>query len=99
VRAMQPGRALRILAGLQAEGAEAPLVLWGLVRVLHDLQASSAAAAGRTGPRLSFARLAARAARADRMAKGLERGDAWDELALLAAELCGLRPLPWLRAG
>ena len=99
VRAMRPGRALRILAGLQAEGAEAPLVLWGLVRVLHDLQASSAAAAGRTGPRLSFARLAARAARADRMAKGLERGDAWDELALLAAELCGLRPLPWLRAG
>ena len=55
--------------------------------------------AGRAGPRLSFARLAARAARADRMAKGLERGDAWDELALLAVELCGLRPLPWLRAG
>jgi DNA polymerase-3 subunit delta len=99
VRAMEPGRALRILAGLQVEGAEAPLVLWGLLRIMHGLQASGAGPAGRAGPRLSFARLAARAARADRMAKGLERGDAWDELALLAVELCGLRPLPWLRAG
>jgi hypothetical protein len=32
------------------------------------------------------------------MAKGLTSGDVWDELALLAVELCGLRPLPWLRA-
>ena len=35
------------------------------------------------------AALVARAARADAMAKGRMRGDAWDELALLAAELCG----------
>jgi DNA polymerase-3 subunit delta len=99
VRAMEPGRSLRILAGLQAEGAEALLVLWGLLRIMHGLQASGSSPAGRTGPRPSFARLAARAARVDRVAKGLERGDAWDELALLAVELCGLRPLPWLRAG
>jgi DNA polymerase-3 subunit delta len=99
VRAMEPGRSLRILAGLQAEGAEAPLVLWSLLRIMHGLQASGPGATGRSAPRLSFARLTARAARADRMAKGLERGDAWDELALLAVELCGLRPLPWLRAG
>ena len=99
VRAMEPGRSLRILAGLQAEGAEALLVLWGLLRIMHGLQASGFSPAGRTGPRPSFARLAARAARVDRVAKGLERGDAWDELALLAVELCGLRPLPWLRAG
>jgi DNA polymerase III subunit delta len=99
VRAMEPGRSLRILAGLQAEGAEAPLVLWSLLRIMHGLQASGPGATGRSAARLSFARLTARAARADRMAKGLERGDAWDELALLAVELCGLRPLPWLRAG
>ena len=99
VRAMEPGRSLRILAGLQAEGAEALLVLWGLLRIMHGLQASGFSPAGRTGPRPSFARLAARAARVDRVAKGLERGDAWDELALLAVELCGLCPLPWLRAG
>ena len=35
----------------------------------------------------------ARAARADAMAKGRLRGDAWDELALLAADLCGNRAL------
>jgi DNA polymerase-3 subunit delta len=98
VRALEAGRSLRILAGLQAEGTEAPLVLWGLVRTLHGLQANGPAPAGRTAPQLSFARLSARAARADRMAKGLTSGDVWDELALLAVELCGLRPLPWLRA-
>jgi hypothetical protein len=40
-------------------------------------------------PRLPFASLAARAARADRMIKGRLTGDAWDEMALLSAELCG----------
>ena len=39
------------------------------------------------------AALVARAARADAMAKGRMRGDAWDELALLAADLCGNRAL------
>ena len=43
-------------------------------------------------PGLSFAALALRAARADRMIKGRLTGDAWDELALLAAELCGQPP-------
>jgi hypothetical protein len=33
------------------------------------------------------------------MAKGLMAGEVWDELALLTAELCGLRPLPWPRGG
>jgi len=35
-----------------------------------------------------------RAARADRMAKGMLHGDVWDELALLTTELCGRRTLP-----
>jgi DNA polymerase-3 subunit delta len=89
VRAADCARALRILGGLQAEGAEPPLVLWALLRELRSLQA----------PRVPVARLIARAARADRMAKGQLRGDAWDELALLAVEMCGVRTLPLSRAG
>ena len=40
-----------------------------------------------------FARLAARAARADRMIKGRMDGEPWMELALLAVEFCGVRAL------
>ena len=47
------------------------------------------AAARRRAARLPFARLTARAVRADAMAKGRAPGSAWDELALLAADLCG----------
>jgi DNA polymerase III subunit delta len=47
----------------------------------------------RRAPRLSFARLAVRAAGADRMIKGRLAGEAWDELMLLAAELCAI-PVP-----
>ncbi|MGH8265699.1 MAG: DNA polymerase III subunit delta, partial [Steroidobacteraceae bacterium] len=106
VLAGAPGRALRVLAGLRAEGTEPTLVLWGLTRALHDAwntlqaplggerrgwQRHSAALgeARRRAPRMAFADLTARAARADRMIKGQLRdaGDAWDELALLAAAL------------
>lgn len=51
----------------------------------------------RRAPQLRFARLTARAVRADRMIKGRMAGDAWGELALLAAELCGRRVLPLTR--
>lgn len=46
----------------------------------------------RRASRLHFGRLAARAARADRMIKGRESGDAWDEMALLAMDICA-RPI------
>jgi DNA polymerase-3 subunit delta len=97
-------RALRMLAGLRAEGTEATLALWALTRALRDLwtahnggsappawqRRSAALARGlQRAPRLPFASLAARAVRADRMIKGRLTGDAWDELALLSAELCG----------
>ena len=72
-------RALRVLDGLRAEGVELPLVLWAVVRALHERPSSGARAAA----------LVARAVRADAMAKGRSSGDAWDELALLATELCG----------
>jgi DNA polymerase-3 subunit delta len=94
VRAGDAVRALRILAGLNAEGGEPVLALWALARELHMQQGSTPARG-----RLPWGRLAARAARADRMSKGLLSGEPWDELALLAAELCGLRPLPWPRGG
>ena len=70
-----------------------------LLRELRALQAGARSEGRTLVPRLPFARLTARAGRADRMAKGLARGDPWDELALLAVELCGLRTLPLLRAG
>jgi len=98
VRHGDAARALRILGGLSAEGAAPLLALWSLARELHAQQAA-APAAERARPRaLSFARLALRAGRVDRMAKGLANGDPWDELALLAVELTGTRTLPLVRA-
>jgi DNA polymerase-3 subunit delta len=46
----------------------------------------------RRAPQLSFPRLTARAVRADRMIKGRQGGDAWDEMALLAVDICA-RPV------
>jgi len=104
----QTSRALRILAGLRAEGTEATLALWALTKALRELwsvragagnapswQRHSAALArgARRAPRLPFTALALRAARADRMIKGRLPGQAWDEMALLAAQLCGERAL------
>jgi DNA polymerase-3 subunit delta len=99
-------RALRVLAGLRAEEIELPLVLWAALKALHAVLAAETGAAPPRGgygfnsapPRrrrmgAAPAALVARAARADAMAKGRMRGDAWDELALLAAELCGPRAL------
>ena len=98
VRNADAARALRILGGLQAEGAEAVFVLWSLVRELRSQEAGAPPGARVRTTRLPFARLAMRAGRADRMAKGLSAGDAWDEMALLAVELTGLRSLPIVRA-
>ena len=103
----EAARALRVLAGLRAEGTEPTLVLWALSRALRDVwsarggerppawqQRHRAALeqALRRASRLPFAPLALRAARVDRMIKGRVVGDAWDELALLAADICGLPP-------
>ena len=99
-------RALRVLAGLRAEEVELPLVLWAALKALHAVLAAEGGTApprggygyGSAPPRrrqlgATAALLVARAARADAMAKGRLRGDAWDELALLAADLCGNRAL------
>jgi DNA polymerase-3 subunit delta len=89
VRNRDPARALRVLSGLNSEGSEPPLVLWALSRELKGMQMRTG-----TAPRIPFVRLVARAARADRMAKGLSPGDPWDELALLVVEMTGKRTLP-----
>jgi DNA polymerase-3 subunit delta len=91
IAARDAARALRMLAGLRAEGTEALVVLWWLARALHS-QAGAARPA-------AMARYVARAVRADRMAKGRAFGEPWDEMALLTAELCGRRTLPLPRAG
>jgi DNA polymerase III subunit delta len=88
VRSGDAARALRILGGLSAEGAEPPLVLWALLREMRAGQAR-----GGVG-RISPAWLSARAARVDRASKGMSSADAWDELALLAVEMTGRRTLP-----
>jgi DNA polymerase III subunit delta len=91
-------RALRILSGLRAEGVEPLVVLWVLLRRLHSAQRDRGAPGARAparGP--SIARLTARAARTDRVAKGMALGEVWDELALLTVELCGRRVLPMPR--
>ena len=100
----ETARALRVLAGLRAEGTEPTLVLWALSRALRDVWSARGGGkppawqqrhraaleqALQRASRLPFAALAVRAARADRMIKGRVAGDAWDELALLAAHLCG----------
>lgn len=112
LRSRDAARALRILGGLRAEGTEPTLVLWAVLRALHDLaqglpqgpsgrgpfgpRGPSRPAAGGASPSAPLRRLLARAGRADRVAKGLAAGDAWDELAWLSAELCGIAVPPLL---
>jgi DNA polymerase-3 subunit delta len=82
-------RALRLLAGLRAEGTAPVLVLWSLLQARGEPAGTLPHGARRPSP----AALTARAVRADRMAKGRLNGEVWDELMLLTTELCGLRVL------
>lgn len=102
-------RALRIVAGLHAEGVEPTLVLWSLLRELRSVWSRgqsggrSAGGYGRPSPHLDravhrfsrddFPALIERASRADRMIKGQLRGNAWDELTLLTAQMCHVNAL------
>lgn len=96
-------RALRVLAGLRAEGTEPTLVLWALTKALHDAwsalsgggaqrgwqrQNAALERAARRAPHMAFTDLTARAARADRVIKGRVAGNAWDELTLLTKAIC-----------
>jgi DNA polymerase III subunit delta len=57
-------------------------------------QAAALHKAVRRAPRLSFPTLTLRAARADRMIKGRLQGDPWDEMALLATDICARPAVP-----
>lgn len=96
----EPARALRVLQGLREEGVELPLVLWAVIKAMRERASRDSAVTDRTGAhsRARAARLAARAVRADGMAKGRLAGNAWDEVALLAAEICGRTALPLVAA-
>ena len=112
----QAERALRILAGLRAEGQEPPLILWALLqdlralsrvsfRVAHERSLEDAFRAeqvwsSRQGPlraavprfdRRQIDALIKAVARADRVAKGSLRGEAWVEIEGLVARIAGIR--------
>ncbi|HEX8757650.1 MAG TPA: hypothetical protein VF745_15040, partial [Steroidobacteraceae bacterium] len=80
-------KALRDLWGAVASPAGARRGGW-------QRQTAALDKAVRRAPRLSFRALNLRAARADRMIKGRLQGDAWDEMALLAADICGRPAVP-----
>lgn len=89
-RAGNAARSLRIVEGLRAEGVEATLVLWSLLRELRQGMRDGGRVARRDVPRLIE-----RASRADRAIKGRLAANAWDEIALFTADLCGVRtPFP-----
>lgn len=91
-----PVRTRRILFGLQAEGLEAPLVLWALQRELRLLaglergaslppglpprRRQSLDAARRRAPATHWRRLLMAGVRVDALAKGLVSGALWTEL-------------------
>jgi len=105
-------RALRVLAGLRAEGVEATLVLWSLWQELRALwqlllpgpplpgvwsrnKSLLPVAAARLRPlgRACLARIDSRLATADRIVKGRQWGNAWDELAQIVVEFATGRPV------
>jgi DNA polymerase-3 subunit delta len=111
-------RALRVLAGLKAEGVEPTLVLWSVWQELRSLwqvllpgapisgvwsrnKALLPAAAARLKPlgRVFFARLEGRMATTDRVIKGRQPGNAWDELSLVVAEFAVGRSVLPVAAG
>ena len=75
-------KAVRDLWGAVSSAPGARPKAWGRQAVALEKGA-------RRASRLPFSTLAIRAGRADRMIKGRLFGDAWDEMALLAADICG----------
>jgi len=75
-------KAMRDLWGAVSAAPGARPRVWGR-------QAAALEKGARRASRLPFSTLAVRAGRADRMIKGRLFGDAWDEMALLAADICG----------
>lgn len=100
-------RALRILAGLRAEGVEPTLTLWALNREIRALwqrllpqsgwqrpSPALEAAARRVTKPAAIRSLIAEALLVDRTIKGRRRGDPWDALERLVARLAGALNFP-----
>jgi DNA polymerase-3 subunit delta len=85
---------IRALHGLWAVGSGAAERPYGW----PPRQVALLERARRRAGHLPFRQLVARALRADGMAKGRTTGSAWDELALLAVELCARPALPLVAA-
>jgi DNA polymerase-3 subunit delta len=96
IHGKDPGRVARILDSLEAEGEPLPLLLWTLAEELRALMALAAnqrprrfmspersgalQATARRHDAASLQREILRAHRIDRMIKGVESGDPWDEV-------------------
>ncbi len=105
IQAEDPARVVRILASLEAEGEPLPLLLWTLAEEIRTLMAYAAnqrprrfmppdraEALNRTARRhnaASFHRELLRAHRIDRMIKGVETGDPWENVLELCLGIAG----------
>jgi DNA polymerase-3 subunit delta len=107
----EPGRIARAVDSLEAEGEPLPLLLWALAEELRLMMQLAAGErprrfldpdrtqriqrTARKHDAASFDRQLLRAHRIDRMIKGVETGDAWEEILELSLALAGrpaLRP-------
>ena len=108
IHAGDRARIARVVASLEAEGEPLPLLLWSLAEELRMLMAVAAgqrprryltpersqalAKTARAHTSATFARELLRAHRIDRMIKGVETGDSWDNVLEFALGLSG-RPV------
>ncbi|MBL8511628.1 MAG: DNA polymerase III subunit delta [Betaproteobacteria bacterium] len=103
----KPARIFRMLAGLKAEGEAPPLILWVLTNELrlmmrvrgvtrsgrppHPAKAREVEKTAQKHSAKSLMALNVRAARIDRMIKGLDNSDPWDALFMLACGLAAIK--------
>ncbi len=111
IHAADPGRIARAVDSLEAEGEPLPLLLWALTEELRLMMQLTAGErprrfldpdrlqqlqrTARKHDAASSDRLLLRAHRIDRMIKGVETGDAWEEILEMSLALAGrpaLRP-------
>ena len=106
IHGREAGRIVRVVGSLEAEGEPLPLLLWTLTEELRLMMAlaanqrprrflppermSALQKTARMHDTASFHRELLRAHRIDRMIKGVERGDPWQEMGDLALGIAGI---------